>query len=90
MNVIDTYAHHNGQIGVIARFCCETDFAARSDEFKAFTKEVCMTLAANYDDFNRETTEMVSLNITFSEYLKSINSKFKEKIDLLDLNIWLA
>jgi elongation factor Ts len=36
---------HNGRVGVLVEVNCETDFVARSDEFKNFVKDVAMHIA---------------------------------------------
>jgi elongation factor Ts len=43
---IGTYIHAGDQIGVLVELNCETDFVARTDDFKAFAKEICMQVAA--------------------------------------------
>lgn len=37
---------HNGRIGVLVEINCETDFVARTDEFKALVKDIAMHIAA--------------------------------------------
>ncbi len=44
--VVETYIHAGGKIGVLVEVDCETDFVARTDEFKAFAREVAMHVAA--------------------------------------------
>jgi elongation factor Ts len=44
--VVENYIHAGGQIGVLVEVDCETDFVARTDEFKAFAREVAMHVAA--------------------------------------------
>ena len=41
------YQHFNGKIAVIAEIVCETDFVAKNEEFNAFGKGVCFTIAAS-------------------------------------------
>ncbi len=36
---------HNGRVGVLVEVNCETDFVARSDDFKTFVKDVAMHIA---------------------------------------------
>src|SRR5438876_2370438 len=36
---------HNGRVGVLLEVNCETDFVAKSDDFKAFVKDVSMHIA---------------------------------------------
>ena len=44
--VVEHYIHAGGKIGVLVEVDCETDFVARTDEFKAFAREVAMHVAA--------------------------------------------
>ena len=44
--VIAFYIHHNGKIGVMMEINCETDFVARTDDFQALAKDICMHIAA--------------------------------------------
>ena len=41
-----SYIHTNSKIGVLVEVNCETDFVARSDDFKQFIKDVSMHIAA--------------------------------------------
>ena len=45
---IASYIHAGGKIGVLVEVSCETDFVARTDEFKAFAHEVAMQVAAQH------------------------------------------
>ena len=38
---------HDGRIGVLVEVATETDFAARTDEFRAFCRDVAMHVAAS-------------------------------------------
>jgi elongation factor Ts len=44
--VVSAYVHANDQVGAIVEVQCETDFVARSDEFKRFAYEVALHIAA--------------------------------------------
>ena len=44
--VITSYVHHNGKVGVLVEVNCETDFAARSDDFQSLVKDIAMHVAA--------------------------------------------
>jgi elongation factor Ts len=44
--VVDSYIHIGGKIGVLLEVNCETDFVARSADFQAFTKDLCLQIAA--------------------------------------------
>jgi elongation factor Ts len=42
--IID-YVHFNGRVGVMIELNCETDFVAKTDEFKALGKDICKHIA---------------------------------------------
>src|ERR1051326_2057514 len=44
--VIETYVHHTGKVGVLVEVNCETDFVARTEDFKALARDVAMQIAA--------------------------------------------
>lgn len=44
--VVESYIHMGGKIGVLVEINCETDFVAKTDEFKEFTRDIAMQIAA--------------------------------------------
>lgn len=44
--IVESYIHAGGRIGVLVEVNCETDFVAKTDEFKAFVKDIAMQIAA--------------------------------------------
>ena len=42
----DSYIHMGGRSGVLLEVNCETVFVARTDEFRAFVKDIAMQIAA--------------------------------------------
>jgi len=44
--LVDAYIHIGGKIGVLVEVNCETDFVARSTDFQAFAKDLCLQIAA--------------------------------------------
>lgn len=44
--LIGSYIHAGGRIGVLVEVNCETDFVARTQEFKDFVKDIAMHIAA--------------------------------------------
>ncbi|QAY68335.1 translation elongation factor Ts [Paenibacillus protaetiae] len=44
--VIESYIHAGGRIGVLVEINCETDFVAKTDQFKSFAKDIAMQIAA--------------------------------------------
>jgi elongation factor Ts len=45
--VIDSYIHGGGKIGVLVEVNCETDFVARTEEFKEMVKDLAMHICAS-------------------------------------------
>jgi len=43
--IVSSYIHATGKVGVLVEIQCETDFVARSDEFKEFAREVAIHIA---------------------------------------------
>jgi len=43
--LIEVYLHHNKRIGVLVEVNCETDFVAKTDRFKEFTKQIGLHIA---------------------------------------------
>ena len=44
--VMTSYIHHNGKVGVLVEVNCETDFVARTDDFKNLAKEIALHIAS--------------------------------------------
>ncbi len=45
--VIATYVHPGDKLGVMVEINCETDFVARTDQFKEFARNIAMHIAAS-------------------------------------------
>lgn len=44
--LIEAYIHGGGKVGVLVEILCETDFVAKTDEYKQLSKEIAMQVAA--------------------------------------------
>ena len=44
--IVEAYIHAGGKLGVLVEVVCETDFVAKTDDFKAFARDVAMHIAA--------------------------------------------
>ncbi len=44
--VVECYIHAGGKLGVMVEVGCETDFVAKTDDFKVFARDVAMQIAA--------------------------------------------
>src|SRR3989344_730926 len=56
--LVETYVHGGGKVGVIVEINCETDFVAKTDEFKNLAREIAMQVAAmnpkNVSDLSKQ------------------------------------
>lgn len=52
--VVELYSHGNGRVGVMVEINCETDFVARSDDFRKFAHEIALQIAASSPQYIRE------------------------------------
>jgi elongation factor Ts len=52
--IVESYIHATGRIGVLVEVNCETDFVARTDDFKEFAREVAQHIAAMGPDWVSE------------------------------------
>ena len=44
--LIESYIHIGGKVGVLVEVNCETDFVAKTDDFKGFCRDICLQIAA--------------------------------------------
>ena len=44
--LVESYIHLGGKVGVLIEVNCETDFVAKTDDFKSFVKDLCLHVAA--------------------------------------------
>ena len=49
--VVESYIHMGGRIGVLIEVNCETDFVAKTPEFKSFVRDIAMHIAAANPSF---------------------------------------
>lgn len=80
--VIETYVH-GGKIGVMLMILCETDFVARTDEFKHLAHEIAMQIAA----MNPENVEALLKQEFIKDPSKTIEQMVKEAIHKTGENI---
>ena len=70
--LIESYVH-GGRLGALIELNCETDFVARTDDFKQLAREIAMQAAANgatdpdelkKQSYNRDTSRTIESLIT--------------------------
>ncbi len=63
--LVETYIHAGGKLGAMVEVNCETDFVARTDEFKTLAHEIAMQVAAmdpqyvSQDDMPEDSTDVL-------------------------------
>jgi elongation factor Ts len=49
--LVESYIHGGGRIGVLVEVNCETDFVAKTDEYRALVRDIAMQIAAAKPEF---------------------------------------
>ena len=80
--IVEAYIHGGGRIGVLVEVNCETDFVAKTDEFKAFCRDIAMQIAAASPEYVRreEVPEHVLERERHIARQQAINDGKPEKI----------
>jgi len=80
--IVGTY-NHDGRIGVLVEVNCETDFVAKTDEFKELVKDIAMHIAASEPETVNALLEQPFVknpDQTIDEYVKEHIAKLGENI----------
>lgn len=83
--IVESYIHQNGKMGVLVQLLCETDFVARTDEFKKLAHDIAMQVAAmnpkDVDELLKQ--EYIKDNsMTIEEMTKQVIGKLGENITI--------
>ncbi len=80
--LVESYIHGNGRIGVLVEVNCETDFVAKTDDFKKFVRDVAMHIAATNPQYIRREEVAAEVLEHEKEILKqqALNEGKPEKI----------
>ncbi|OGD87309.1 translation elongation factor Ts [Candidatus Curtissbacteria bacterium RIFCSPHIGHO2_01_FULL_41_11] len=81
--LVETYIHSGGKVGAMVEVNCETDFVARTDEFKTLAHEVAMQVSAMDPKDVEELLEQEYIR----DSSKKIGDLVKEAIAKLGENI---
>lgn len=82
--IIDVYSH-GGKVGVLVELLCETDFVARTEDFKNLAHELSLQIASMNpssvevllsQDYIRDNTQ------TVDQLVKSVSGKLGENIQI--------
>lgn len=80
--LISSYVH-DGRIGVLVEVNCETDFVAKTDEFKTLVKDLCLHIAASEPEDEVVLLEQPFVKnpeVTVGEVVKEHIAKLGENI----------
>ena len=81
--IIESYIHANGKVGVLVELRCETDFVARTDNFKALAHELCLQIAAMKPKDVKELVRSAYIRdaaVTIESLIKQTIAKVGENI----------
>lgn len=81
--LIECYIHQNGRVGAMIEILCETDFVARTSEFKTLAHEISMQVAA----MNPKDVDSLLKQEYIRDGSKTIEQLIKEAIAKLGENI---
>lgn len=83
--IIESYIHQTGKVGTLVSLLCETDFVARTEEFKHLAHEIAMQVVA----MNPKDVETLLKQEYIRDGSKTIGELIKETIGKLGENITL-
>ena len=81
--IIETYIHPNLKTGVLLDIRCESDFVAKSKEFKNLAHEICLQIAA----MNPEETIALMSQLWIKDDTKTIKNLIQEATAKIGENI---
>lgn len=83
--IVASYIHNNGRVGAIVSLLCETDFVARTEDFRQLAQELAMQVAA-MDPANIEEllsqTYIRDAKLTVDDLIKKVIGKTGENIKI--------
>lgn len=83
--LVDSYIHAGGKVGALVELLCETDFVAKTDEFKKLSHEIAMQVAA----MDPKDVDTLLKQPYIRDNSQTIESLIKEVIGKLGENITL-
>ena len=84
--IVDSYIHLGGKVGVLLELLCETDFVARTDDFKNLSHEICLQIAS----MNPKDVKVLLKQEYIRDPKLSIENLVKQVIGKLGENITIA
>jgi len=78
--LIGSYIHSNGKIGVLVEVTCESDFVARTDDFKELVKNLCLQIAATSPEYIKKDDIPENVIDEKKKIYKDIEQFYREKV----------
>ena len=81
--LIQSYIHGEGKIGVLIELLCETDFVARTDDFKNLAHELCLQISSMNPKDIKELLKQEYIRdtgLTIGDMIKQTIGKLGENI----------
>jgi elongation factor Ts len=88
--LVEAYTHTDGKVAALVKLTCETDFVARTQEFKTLAHELAMQVASMdpkdvdellRQDYIRDTSK------TVGDLVKEAIAKLGENIQVIDFSV---
>lgn len=82
--IVDIYSH-GGKVGVLVELLCETDFVARTDDFKSLAHELSLQIASMNPSSVEELLAQEYIRdatLTVDQLIKSVSGKLGENIQV--------
>ena len=81
--LVEAYIHQNGTVGALVSLGCETDFVARTEDFKYLAHELAMQIAA----MNPKNVDELLKQASIRDPKQSVDDMIKHTIAKLGENI---
>jgi len=82
--LVEVYSHH-GKVGVIVEVLCETDFVAKTEDFKNLAHELALQVASMNPESEEELLKQEYVrdpSLTIEDLVKSVIGKLGENIKI--------
>lgn len=87
--IVESYIHGNGKAGVLVTLLCETDFVARTQDFKNLAHEIALQISAmNPKDVKSLLAQeyIRDPQLTIEQLIKSVIGKLGENIQVREFS----
>lgn len=81
--LVESYIHANGRVGSMVELLCETDFVARTTDFKNLAHEICLQIASMNPKDVKELLSQPNIRdpkVKISDMVKEVSGKLGENV----------